>query len=129
MNSAFLNISQHFTAHLFSPWIPSSARDRRRTPTIHLGRAQRTISAGSWEEIEQAAGRDDCNAGQNLAGSHGGRRHPGIEGNPIVAFRSNLTPVRVGSTVTSSARGIDSVSFGHTVEEDAGWVRKGSGPR
>jgi len=24
VNSAFLNISQHFTAHLFSPWIPSS---------------------------------------------------------------------------------------------------------
>src|SRR5208337_636360 len=26
VNSAFLDISQHFTAHLFSPWIPSSAR-------------------------------------------------------------------------------------------------------
>src|SRR5271166_2678900 len=27
LNSAFLNISQHFTAHLFRPWIPSSVRD------------------------------------------------------------------------------------------------------
>ncbi len=26
VNSANLNISQHFTSHLFSPWIPSSAR-------------------------------------------------------------------------------------------------------
>ena len=26
LNSAFLNISQHFTIHLFSPWIPNSAR-------------------------------------------------------------------------------------------------------
>ena len=50
VNSAFLNISQHFTAHLFSPWIPSSARDRRRTLTIQRGGAQRTLSAGSWFE-------------------------------------------------------------------------------
>src|SRR5271166_2071691 len=39
VNSAFLNISQHFTAHLFSPWIPSSARDidgraRRSTEVV-----------------------------------------------------------------------------------------------
>ncbi|MGD0042529.1 MAG: hypothetical protein ABSE84_19360, partial [Isosphaeraceae bacterium] len=27
VNSANLNISQHFTVHLFRPWIPSSARD------------------------------------------------------------------------------------------------------
>src|SRR5271165_4486129 len=27
LNSAFLDISQHFTGHLFRPWIPSSARD------------------------------------------------------------------------------------------------------
>ncbi len=26
LNSAFLNISQHFTAHLFRPWIPNSTR-------------------------------------------------------------------------------------------------------
>jgi len=26
VNSAFLNISQHFTSHLFRPWRPSSAR-------------------------------------------------------------------------------------------------------
>jgi hypothetical protein len=35
----------------------------------------------------------------------------------------------VGSAVTSSARGVDSVSLGHTVQENAGRVRKGSGPR
>ena len=27
LNSAFLNISQYFTVHLFSPWIPNSTRD------------------------------------------------------------------------------------------------------
>ncbi len=48
MNSAFLNISIHFTVHLFRLWIPNSARHRRWTPTIHRGRARRTISAGSW---------------------------------------------------------------------------------
>src|SRR5208283_5115484 len=26
VNSAFLDISQHFTGHLFRPWIPSPAR-------------------------------------------------------------------------------------------------------
>jgi hypothetical protein len=26
VNSAFLNKSQHFTSHLFRPWMPSSAR-------------------------------------------------------------------------------------------------------
>src|SRR5271157_5615771 len=26
LNSAFLDISQHFTGHFFRPWIPSSAR-------------------------------------------------------------------------------------------------------
>src|SRR5271166_3366216 len=26
LNSAFLDISQHFTSHLFRPWIPSSTR-------------------------------------------------------------------------------------------------------
>src|SRR5271166_2834315 len=34
------------------------ARQRRRTPTIHRGRTQRTISAGSFDEIQQVAGRD-----------------------------------------------------------------------
>ena len=48
MNSAFLNISIHFTIHLFRPWIPNSARHRRWTPMIQRGRARRTISAGSW---------------------------------------------------------------------------------
>ena len=27
LNSAFLDISQHFTGHVFRPWIPSSAHD------------------------------------------------------------------------------------------------------
>src|SRR5208337_3565951 len=30
VNSAFLNISQHFTAHLFSPWVPNSTRSNIR---------------------------------------------------------------------------------------------------
>ena len=51
LNSAFLDISQHFTGYLFRPWIPNSARHRRRTPTIHRGRAQRTISAVSLDGI------------------------------------------------------------------------------
>ena len=35
-----------FVSHpqLFRPWIPTSARHRRRTPTIHRGSAQRTIA-------------------------------------------------------------------------------------
>ena len=32
VNSANLNISQHFTVHLFSPWIPSSARGKGGGP-------------------------------------------------------------------------------------------------
>ena len=31
--------------------------------------------------------------------------------------------------IPGSARGVDGVSLGHTVEEDAGRVRKGTGPR
>ncbi len=27
LNFVFLNISQHFTVHLFRPWIPNSTRD------------------------------------------------------------------------------------------------------
>ncbi len=30
LNSAFLNISQHFTVHLFRPWIPSSEGRKRK---------------------------------------------------------------------------------------------------
>jgi hypothetical protein len=40
LNSAFLDISQHFTGHLFRPWIPSSARgidgDPRRFTEVVL---------------------------------------------------------------------------------------------
>src|SRR5208337_4803829 len=32
VNSAFLDISRHFTAHLFSPWVPSSARGKGGGP-------------------------------------------------------------------------------------------------
>ncbi|MGZ3471683.1 MAG: hypothetical protein ACXWO1_19075, partial [Isosphaeraceae bacterium] len=32
LNSAFLDISQHFTGHLFRPWIPSSARGKGGGP-------------------------------------------------------------------------------------------------
>ena len=40
VNSAFLNISQHFTGHLFSPWIPSSAG--RETLAERRGRQRTT---------------------------------------------------------------------------------------
>ncbi len=33
-----------------------------------------------------ASGRDVCNAGQNLVGSHGGRRHAGVDGFPNSGF-------------------------------------------
>jgi hypothetical protein len=44
------------------------------------GFSQRTISAGSFDEIQQDA--TFCDSGQNLVGSHSGRRHPGIDGSP-----------------------------------------------
>src|SRR5271157_3820838 len=50
VNSAFLDISRHFTAHLFSPWIPSSARGKgggpRRFTAIVLN-VSRTESKGA----------------------------------------------------------------------------------
>ena len=65
------------------------ARQRRRTPMIHRGRAAQQIRpAGRWEEIEQVAGRHACNAGENLGPRPAGRaaipasRDPGIEGSP-----------------------------------------------
>ena len=36
VNSAFLDISRHFTAHLFSPWIPNSARSLDGGPLAPL---------------------------------------------------------------------------------------------
>src|SRR5208337_3663694 len=36
LDSAFLDISRHFTAHLFSPWIPSSARGKGGGPLAPL---------------------------------------------------------------------------------------------
>ena len=46
----FLNKSQHFTVHLFRPWRPGSARQRRRPPTVHRGsthapRLQRPVAS------------------------------------------------------------------------------------
>jgi hypothetical protein len=46
LNSAFLNISQHFTSHLFRPWISNSAGG------IDGGPGER----GAWSEM--AADRD-----------------------------------------------------------------------
>jgi hypothetical protein len=85
-----LRVSQHFST-FYGSFVQAmdtqlGARHRRRPPTIHRGRAQRTISEGSFDEIQQVAGRDVCNAGQNLVGSHGGRRHPGIAGSPKRSF-------------------------------------------
>ena len=85
-----LRVSQHFST-FYGSFVQAmdtqlGARHRRRTPTIHRGRAQRTISEGSFDEIQQVAGRDVCNAGQNLVGSHGGRRYAGIDGSPKRSF-------------------------------------------
>ena len=46
----FLNKSQHFTVHLFRPWRPGSARQRRRPLTVHRGsthapRLQRPVAS------------------------------------------------------------------------------------
>jgi len=44
VNSANLNISQHFTGHLFRPWIPSSARDTGLRARHRITREARTVS-------------------------------------------------------------------------------------
>jgi hypothetical protein len=91
------------------------ARQRRRTPMIHRGRAAQQISsAGRWEQIEQVAGRDVGDAGQNHAGSPGGRRHPGIEGSPKLTFRSHLTTDDFRRPITCHPCRVGGVAVGGT---------------
>src|SRR5208337_720902 len=53
LNSAFLDISQHFTGHLFSPWIPSSARDiDGGTPTL-----PQSLAIPDWGQLSVRGGR------------------------------------------------------------------------
>jgi hypothetical protein len=98
LNSGFLYISLHAVPASQAIDTQLGARQRWRPPTMHRGRAQRIISAGSWDEIEQVAGRDICNAGKARAHARRGgqpSRRAGILASraaPIVAFRSNLTP-------------------------------------
>src|SRR5271157_1547363 len=81
LNSNFLYFSLPVAAQASQAFdTQPGARHRRRTPTIHRGRAHRTISAGCFDEIQQVGRRDVCNAGQNLVGSRGGRRHAVVDG-------------------------------------------------
>ena len=45
------------------------------------------------DEIQQVGGRDVCNTGQDLVGSHGGRRHAGVDGSLNSAFLYFSLPV------------------------------------
>ena len=83
LNSAFLDISQHFTAHLFRPWIPGSARgidggSRRFTEVVPNEQSPPVASMKSSRSQDATF----CDSAQNLVGSHSGRRHPGIDGSP-----------------------------------------------
>ena len=63
VNSAFLNISQHFTGHLFRPWRPSSARDSdggpddppRSCSTLHWPNPRRKRQPRSGRNAREAA--------------------------------------------------------------------------
>src|SRR5208282_1951837 len=52
------------------------------------------------DEFHQVGGRDVRNAGQNLVGSHGSRRHAGIDGCPNRSLSQQSNPLRVRSAVT-----------------------------
>src|SRR5208337_237475 len=70
VNSAFLNISQHFST-FYGPSVQAmdtrlGARHRRWTPMIHRGRARRTISAGAINP----RGKETC-VNRNFAATQG----------------------------------------------------------
>jgi len=55
-----LRVSQHFST-FYGPSVQAmdtqlNARRRRWTPTVHRGRARRTVSAGSFAEVGPQAG-------------------------------------------------------------------------
>jgi len=83
VNSANLNISQHFTSHLFRPWIPSPACGKgggpRRSTEVVLNEQSLPVAS-----MKSSRSQDEtfCDSGQNLVGSHSGRRHPGIDDSP-----------------------------------------------
>ena len=59
VNSAFLDISQHFTVHLFRPWIPSSAYDidggpRRFTEVVLDGQSLPVASLKLVHKLDRA---------------------------------------------------------------------------
>jgi len=70
---------------------------------IHLDHA---ICVGV-HEIQQVEGRNLCNAGQNLVGSHGGRRHAGIDGGLNSTILDQSRPKLFRPSIPSSACGID----------------------
>ncbi len=58
------------------------------------------------DEIQQVGGRDVCDAGQDLVGSHGGRCHAGIDGSPNFTFLYQSRPKLFRPSIPSSTRGI-----------------------
>src|SRR5208282_5727959 len=62
VNSANLNISQHFTVHLFRPWIPSSARGKgggpRRFTAIVLNVSRRRFGGPAGVEPQSPGERN-----------------------------------------------------------------------
>ena len=71
MNSAFLNISQHFTGHLFSRWIPSSARGidggPQRSTEVVLNEQSLPVAGGRLMDSSDRRGREvTFSAGENM---------------------------------------------------------------
>ncbi len=65
VNSAFLNKSQHFTSHLFRPWMPSSARGigggggpRRFTEVVLNAWGVKRGAWGGRTVVSEAEGRE-----------------------------------------------------------------------
>jgi hypothetical protein len=85
------------------------ARNRRLTPTIHRGRAQRTSSAGSLDEIREVAGCDPGAPGRAKTSLEAiaavARRALPAAGTPeISTFLYQLGPKLFRQLVLSSAR-------------------------
>ena len=82
-----LRESQHFST-FYGPSVQSmdirlGARQGRRAPTVHRGRARRTISAGNFAEIPQFGGRHVGNAGRTAGSGDTRRASPAVTRDPI----------------------------------------------
>ena len=71
LNSAFLDISQHFTGHLFRPWIPSSARDidggPRRLTRVVLNEQSLPVAGSSRGQVVPGMPDGDTASGSKPA--------------------------------------------------------------